>query len=692
MAEFNYTPSGNTQVKPQVVNVNQASTTSRTLDAISKAVGTVGQAYVQKLDTDNKVNYNNAKKAYREKKIEFLNGIDGVANDSQAYKAHIDSFRATTQGLTEGLHAEHAEAFLGANENFLMYQTFNVEKLQEKEAFEYTSDAINATTNLYGGKVTNDYLVDIESNILEATEFDRIKRQDAEELIASHRLDYIKTTMTKENINYETLKSLQEDQEKLLKNYPKLKNGKSDKAVTAFIQEHKNSLDSIENSKVSLAIGNKDVDDFNKYNDRALTNTAIDKETHALNRIKFAKGITNTKEMQMQYADELFGASGGNLDIDSLKLNSSIPSAVVTRLEQLSALKINTMMQGQPDLEGLRYQNIANPKVFTNTVSNSYNTMLDSLISSYEAGAPEETIQAIGQQLQVVDNITRAMPNSLNSETRDKASMYLTVMGSAYIKNKQDAFFQLTTGKDEYKTIPTNDKGLASTLKALDTTDHTDAQKMYSTLRHVGVTEADAKNAVTDRFNPRDIKGSSVKITGKATDYFGLAPEREEFLLSSLQSIYKGNEKLGNDFKRAIAQEGAKVSFIGGELVVSTDTGTKARFPLNPITKVLEDGTKKIVNFKDELDRLIDLSYRRENKPDVWDNIGATVMNSIVDMTSSIWRGYEGSIIAEGGRAIPNQAGNVIEGVSTEASRLYNQSIKNYQKWKKDMNKLMYDK
>ena len=56
MAEFNYTPSGNTQVKPQVVNVNQASTTSRTLDAISKAVGTVGQAYNQ-YQKDENANY-----------------------------------------------------------------------------------------------------------------------------------------------------------------------------------------------------------------------------------------------------------------------------------------------------------------------------------------------------------------------------------------------------------------------------------------------------------------------------------------------------------------------------------------------------------------------------------------------------------------------------------------------------------
>ena len=301
MTEFNYTPSGNTQVKPQVVNVNQASTTSRTLDAISKAVGTVGQAYVQKAQTDKKDNYIQASTEANSVRYAYSQQLASTENPAEKAQ-YFENYKLALTSLEEGYELDDNYSLMLQNSNQAHINSQEI--VINTELKQYRTDLLNEGTMqgliAMSGSSKEDithFLQDNKEGYLSLGH----EEKDINTMMLASVVSSKQATLSTAT-SYSQVKAIKQDVKDITKLLdPKLV-GKDvyNKAINDILQAEKVMSDNeFKNLSLAKSSGKKDI--FYKQLDKVDALGLIDTERKALEKASFkqAKAQANTDAIKM---------------------------------------------------------------------------------------------------------------------------------------------------------------------------------------------------------------------------------------------------------------------------------------------------------------------------------------------------------------------------------------------------------
>ena len=699
MTQFGYSPT-TTGVQTKVVNYNtRKNKAAETVNTLMKAAVTGVEMYKDSVDKDYKDSMIDASSQYREKKAKYIEGLDSVRNNPEAYQQYIDTFRSETEGLTGNLSEDDKNTFLNSSENFLMYQGFNVEQLQVKEQQNKWAD-----TSSHIAEVT----YNMEDKTLAKSTYEQyineginlgFTRKDGEEALFSAVNNRMIVSLKSEDMNYKTLSAMEGEINSLIDMYPKLKNSKPHINAVSNFKAVKNQLDGILEGKLNDSLTVKNSAEFKKLNKEGLANGAWDKEQYGLNKQKWVKKNVNTTSMQSEAINKILKSTNGFVSVDNLTVGNSngktydgknalTPSALAELKRGVTQIVSGLISAPNKDNKALEQQQTLNNSIFNKELNKQFSYNMNALINNInDPKASPESRKALSQQVASLAQLGDRFIGSLSEENVKKASVFSVIQKSEHITNKADALNRVLTSRD-YELVSKNTTGLKNALVGVPQGDEHKAVELYSVLTELGIEQQDKISAIENTYGFTDLGDTDVKISFSAIRGLGIGEKSEDRVIPTLIEMYKGDKVKADNIKRISQMDNVKLTYENNEFIIRSGQDIVR---LNLGLQEMDETTQKTTTRLEILRKALLGKAQEEDSPNLAQNTMQWVVDGIARDVESVANTYDGTL----GWLGREMVGNITDDLKTVGGGieyLYDGIIDNYDKWQNNLNNKLFGK
>lgn len=691
--QFGYTPVSSginttplvTQSQPGMY-FNNKSRAASDIESIMNAALQVGKS-IKDIDAINKEEQKQADKnvylqasgEYRDMRASYIEGLNAVKNNSEAYKQHVDNFREQTKAVSSKLSPDYQETFNAASENFLMYQGFNVEEQQQREQKVKYKEELTATADLVHSLPIAQAKTVIQDIVSQSSNYG-VDKKDAEEFFVDAKVNAMLVRLNSNTeINYGTVNAMNKEVEDLISLMPNVKNSKTHAEVLGKIKTIKNGLDNELESKVGYAITAGDYNMFNKLNKEAYSVGAIDKDKYSMNAQKWVKSNYDADAVADKLAKQVFTTTSGNVslaDLDNGKVDTKIFNKIKVQVTDDIEKAVET-----GNISKINYHQANNVDIFNKTINaKATRDMLNYVAILDNPKATDEDKGNASARVSYNKNLADRYPLAINTETAKRIAVTESIISNPQIGNKGEALSKAFS--PDFKEITVGDKFFLELKKEIPQSTWEAARKDVSIYKaHVGMSDEDITKIIKTTYTGKDLKGTNATLTKTVSDVIPFTDKTEAVFVPSILKLLnedKATDKVSK-ITELVNREGTIIEYDKkGNLVFRNGLQNESLIMDNNKIKILQQEM---------------LNQVGEDKPGIASLVADYTIRKILieDVGGTLYTLHgnkaAADILDKATTAIGTTAGQIKE----DTAAYWDNAIKSYEKWDKQMVKEFND-
>ena len=658
---------------------NNKSKVASDIESIMNAALQVGKS-IKDIDAINKEEQKQADKnvylqasgEYRDMRASYIEGLNSVKNNSEAYKQHVDNFREQTKAVSSKLSPDYQETFNAASENFLMYQGFNVEEQQQREQKVKYKEELTATADLVHSLPIAQAKTVIQDIVSQSSNYG-VDKKDAEEFFVDAKVNAMLVRLNSNTeINYGTVSSMNKEVEDVISIMPNVKNSKTHAEVLGKIKTIKNGLDSELESKVGYAITVGDYNMFNKLNKEAYSVGAIDKDKYSMNAQRWVKSNYDADAVADKLAKQVFTTTSGNVSIPDLE--NKVDSKISNKLKVLVTDDIKQAVE-TGNISKINYHQANNVDIFNKTINaKATRDMLNYVAILDNPKATDEDKGNASARVAYNKNLADRYPLAINTETAKRIAVTESIISNPQIGNKGEALSKAFS--PDFKEITVGDKFFLELKKEIPQSTWEAARKDVSIYKaHVGMSDEDITKIIKTTYTGKDLKGTNATLTKTVSDVIPFTDKTEAVFVPSILKLLnedKATDKVSK-ITELVNREGTIIEYDKkGNLVFRNGLQNESLIMDNNKIKILQQEM---------------LNQVGEDKPGIASLVADhTIRKTLIEGVG------EDLLIGPGGKAFfgmvdkaTTAIGNTAGQIKEDTTAYWENAIKNYEKWDKQM-------
>lgn len=414
-----------------------------------------------------------------------------------------------------------------------------------------------------------------------------LSNDQVSELILGSISNFGFSTLDKEDLinnhNFGPIKQQEAMLESLLANDKKLAGKSYFVQAQDRLYETKNLVDTAVRQDLSSAVQNKDQQTVSILLEHGLNEGSFGDEYARQVAIDFASVKLSEKEINTNFANDLFNRRGGMFSIDKSFLGNPAARNIAQSLVEEDLR--SRMVKGEWDTEYMSYHAAENPESYKKIIGMAFTSDVNTLIRTldYQPKDPDERAQQSMELRDSVVNLNKIVQHGYGQLSDDQL-LQLSVAEELILNNNlpnANTALRNLRNQGEIKLLPKQEKNVASIYEDLPFDQRAKAHRQYSVLVNSGVDPDQALTLVEGNNKYRAVGGMKSQMSPTSIQVFkdnaiGEASLKflEEALLSTDEnSLLASDPKLRDNIASLLEGTSPTITMVGGIMRIQNEEG-----------------------------------------------------------------------------------------------------------------------